>query len=206
MIKKVLTHKFDLPEEFLDFSQKAIAIDTEAMGLTTQRDRLCVIQIKIGDIIHVIHFPEAKYECENLKKLLQKKSIKKIFHFARFDMIMIYRYIGVLVENIVCTRILSKISRTFSDRHGLKELCKEKLKIEINKGEQTSYWGSEELTNSQVQYAAKDVEFLESLYEELKNMAERENRMEVAEKMFIAMPSLIFIECNNFDPIKLFEH
>jgi len=203
---KIYTHSFDIPENIIE-KTKELAIDTEAMGLKTDRDRLCAIQILINRTeVHVVHFPEINYQAKNLKKLLKKKDIPKIFHFARFDMLIIYKYLGILMENIICTRTLSKIARTYSDRHSLKELCREIIKKELNKGEQSSDWGREQLTQSQISYAANDVIFLPEIFDHLKKMCERENRYEVAKSIFEIFPNIVFIESKNFDVLHLIDH
>lgn len=203
---KTFVYEYDIPENLID-KVKTLAIDTEAMGLKTIRDRLCTVQMLINESdIHIVHFPEPKYKSNNLVKLLQNNKIKKIFHFARFDMYIMYKYLGVLVENVVCTRMMSKIARTYSDKHSLKELCRELLKKDLNKGEQSSDWGREKLTESQISYAGNDVIYLPKIYESLKIMCVRENRMEVVEKMFAILPNLVFTEANHFDILELIDH
>jgi ribonuclease D len=206
---KTNVHLFDIPKSLLDRVKeiKELSIDTEAMGLEISRDRLCTIQMFIDrSEIHIVHFPEINYEAKNLKKFLNQKNILKIFHFARFDIGIIYKYLDILMENVVCTRTLSKIARTYSDRHSLKELCREILKKELNKGEQSSDWGKKTLTQSQISYAANDVIFLPEIFEHLKEMCIRENRYEVAEAIFKIFPELVFISHNNFDILRLIDH
>lgn len=203
---KIHLYNYDLPANLAETKEEVISIDTEAMGLNSDRDRLCLVQILIGSSVYMVHFPKPDYNAPNLKKLLNNKKIKKIFHFARFDMGIIYRYLGIMLENVVCTRILSKIARTYSDKHGLKEVCRELLKKEINKGEQSSHWGSDKLTESQKNYAANDVIFLPRLFEELKKICDKENRFIIADKMFKMLPDIIFIDCNKFDVVSLIEH
>ena len=203
---KTFTHTFDIPDNLYDKTQ-TLSIDTEAMGLETIRDRLCVVQLLINESeIHVIHFPETKYDSPNLKKLLSNNNVFKLFHFARFDMYIIYKYLGVLMENVACTRTLSKIARTYSDRHSLKELCRELLKKELNKGEQSSDWGRRKLTESQIAYASNDVIYLKQIFDVLKDMCVREGRYEVAEAMFEIMPKLVFVESKHFNVLTLIDH
>lgn len=203
---KIHTYLLDIPEGLINKVQE-LAIDTEAMGLKTERDRLCSVQLLVNrSEVHIVHFPEINYQATNLKKLLNKKEILKIFHFARFDMLIIYKYLGILMENIICTRTLSKIARTYSDRHSLKELCRELLKKELNKGEQSSDWGRTELTQSQISYAANDVIFLPEIFDQLKKMCVRENRYSIAESIFAIFPNLVFIENGGFDILHLIDH
>ena len=146
----------------------SIAIDTETMGLNINNDRLCLLQISTVDgDCHLIKFSKGKYNAPNLIKILKNKSILKIFHFARFDVSVIKKNLKVLCEPIYCTKIASKIARTFTDRHGLKDLCKNLLKINIDKESQISDWGQNELTEKQIQYAANDVLYLHSIKEKL---------------------------------------
>jgi ribonuclease D len=202
---KTIVHKFDLPK---DFKATTLSIDTETMGLNLNRDRLCCVQLLVDEQeVHIVHFPKPIYnKSPNLISLLKDKKIFKLFHFARFDMLAIYKYLGVLVRNVACTRILSKITRTFSDRHSLKELCREKLKVDISKNEQSSDWGRNDLTQGQIDYAAKDVIYLPGIFKALKETTERENRFHVAQAIFDALPSIIIAEANFFDPIALIEH
>ena len=205
-IKKIL-HKYDIPEKvLLNLKSKQISIDTESTGLQTSRDRLCLVQILLDNEVHLIHFPTPNYASPNLKKLLKKKDIEKLFHFARFDVGIIQRYLNISLSNVICTRVLSKIARTYSDKHGLKELCRELLKKDLNKGEQSSYWGNDSLTDSQISYAANDVIFLPEIYSILKDIAQKENRYEVAEKVFKMIPDICFIDNNKFNPVELIEH
>jgi ribonuclease D len=162
-----------------------LAIDTEAMGLNLHRDRLCVIQIcdENGNI-HLVHFKSRNYEAPNLLKLLRDKERKKIFHYARFDVGSIYQYLGVEVENIFCTKIASKLCRTYSNYHGLSDLCSNLLGVKISKQQQTSDWGSEELTDEQLQYAAQDVEHLHKLRDKCLALLKREGKLEIAQSCF----------------------
>lgn len=181
-------HKNDLPAniEFKD----SIAIDCETMGLNILRDRLCVIQISAGDgNAHLVHFEQGKYEAPNLKKLLSDEKITKIFHFARFDLAAINYYLGVEVKNVYCTKIASKLVRTYTDSHGLKALCEEILGIEISKKQQTSYWGNVEITEKQIDYAASDVLHLHKLKIKLDEMLKRENRFEDFKRCIEFLPT-----------------
>lgn len=170
-------HKFDLPDD-LAFSDK-IAIDCEFMGLNVERDRLCLVQISNGsNDAHIVQLDKNKYNAPNLKKILTDKKINKIFHFARADLLFIKKYLEIDVENIHCTKIASKIARTFTDKHGLKDLVKEFVGIDINKQLQTSDFGGD-LTDKQLKYCANDVIYLHKIFEGLENILIRENRFDL---------------------------
>tara|TARA_B100001250_G_scaffold413076_1_gene446034 strand:+ start:1082 stop:1693 length:612 start_codon:yes stop_codon:yes gene_type:complete len=170
-------HKEDLPDQ-INFGN-IIAVDCEFMGLNVERDRLCLVQISSGkNDAHIIQLNKNNYEAPNLKKLLTNKSINKIFHFARADLLFIKKYLGVDVENVNCTKIMSKIARSYSDKHGLKDLIKEFIGIDINKQLQTSDFGGD-LTEKQIQYCAKDVLYLHKIYDDLSKILERENRKDL---------------------------
>ena len=167
-------HKNDLPGE-IQFSDK-IAIDCEFMGLNVERDRLCVVQISSGsNDAHVIKLDKDNYSAPNLKKILINKKINKIFHFARADLLFLKKYLNVNIENVDCTKIASKIARTFTDKHGLKDLIKEFIGIDISKQLQTSDFGGE-LSEKQLQYCARDVIYLHKIYDSLKKILDREDR------------------------------
>lgn len=197
---------YDIPEKVLENKFSIMCIDTEAMGLYLQRDRLCLVQIMLDESdIYLIHFPEAIYnKSPNLKKLLSSKC-EKVMHFARFDVGIIYKYLGIRITNILCTRTLSKIARTYTDRHGLKDAIKEVLKRDISKGEQCSYWGCDSLTEGQLDYAASDVKYLPELYIALKKMILRENREKVASEISKCIMNFAVCEANGFDPAFLLE-
>jgi len=170
-------HKVDLPDQ-INFSDK-IAIDCEFMGLNVERDRLCLVQISSGnDDAHIIQLDKEKYNAPNLKKILLDKKINKIFHFARADLLFIKKYLNVDVENVNCTKIMSKIARSYTDKHGLKDLVKEFIGLDINKQLQTSDFGGN-LSEKQLKYCAQDVIFLHRIYDSLNNILERENRNEL---------------------------
>ena len=170
-------HKVDLPDQ-INFSDK-IAIDCEFMGLNVERDRLCLVQISSGNNdAHIIQLDKEKYNAPNLKKLLLDKKINKIFHFARADLLFIKKYLNVDVENVNCTKIMSKIARSYTDKHGLKDLVKEFIGLDINKQLQTSDFGGN-LSEKQLKYCAQDVIFLHRIYDSLNNILERENRIEL---------------------------
>ena len=170
-------HKVDLPDQ-IKFSDK-IAIDCEFMGLNVERDRLCLVQISTGnDDAHIIQLDKEKYNAPNLKKVLIDKSINKIFHFARSDLLFIKKYLNVDVENVNCTKIMSKIARSYSDKHGLKDLIKEFIGIDVSKQLQTSDFGGE-LSEKQLKYCAQDVVYLHKIFNGLNNILIRENRIDL---------------------------
>ena len=173
-------HKKDLPDE-IAFSDK-IAIDCEFTGLNIERDRLCLLQISSGkNDAHIIQFDRENYNAPNLKKILENKKIIKLFHFARADLLFIKKYLGVNIENVNCTKIMSKIARSYSDKHGLKDLIKEFIGIDVSKQLQSSDFGGE-LSEKQLKYCAQDVIYLHKIFDSLKKILERENRIEIYEK------------------------
>ena len=173
-------HKEDLPDQ-IHFNDK-VAIDCEFMGLNVERDRLCLVQISSGkNDAHIIQLNKDKYDAPNLKKLLIDKNINKIFHFARADLLFIKKYLNVDVENVNCTKIMSRIARSYSDKHGLKDLIKEFIGIDVSKQLQTSDFGGD-LSEKQLQYCAKDVIYLHKIYDGLNKILTRENRNDLYNK------------------------
>jgi ribonuclease D len=163
----------------------SIAIDTETTGLNLKRDRLCVMQISSGDEnAHLVQFTKDNYQAPNLKKLLGDENVQKIFHFARFDVAVIKRHLGIEIKNIYCTKIASKLVRTYSDAHGLKSLCRELINVDLSKEQQSSDWASQIISEEQIKYAASDVLYLHRLKEKLDEMLKREGRLEVANQCF----------------------
>ena len=208
MVQKIKTIKLyqgDIPKN-LNLGS-SIAIDTETMGLNITNDRLCLVQISSGNgECHIIKFKKEKYNSINLKKILEDKSILKIFHFARFDVAVIKKYLQVNCSPIYCTKIASKIARTFTNRHGLKDLCKNLLKIDINKQNQTSDWGNEELTEEQVSYAATDVLYLHEIKNKLDKMLKREGREYLADACFKFLPIRSDFDLIGWQDKDIFEH
>ena len=173
-------HKEDLPDQ-IQFNDK-VAIDCEFMGLNVERDRLCLVQISSGkNDAHIIQLNKDKYDAPNLKKLLIDNNINKIFHFARADLLFIKKYLNVDVENVNCTKIMSRIARSYSDKHGLKDLIKEFIGIDVSKQLQTSDFGGD-LSEKQLQYCAKDVIYLHKIYDGLNKILARENRNDLYNK------------------------
>ena len=201
----IFYYKHDLPDH-LELSGD-IAIDTEAMGLNNMRDRLCVVQIADakGDV-YIVHFPKPQYDCPNLKKALAKQDIMKLFHFGRFDIAIMHHYLKVSIGNVYCTKIASKLCRTYTDAHGLKDLCHELLGVKISKQQQTSNWGADELTEDQLEYAANDVIYLHRIREKLNLMLKREGRMEIAQKCFDFLPHRANLDLLGWNNIDVFSH
>lgn len=176
-------YKNDLPDT-LDLGL-TVAIDTETLGLNPARDPLCVLQISSGDgQAHIVQLSRQTYNAPNLKKILADPAVTKIFHYARFDVAIIKAYLGIECLNVYCTRTASKLVRTYTDRHGLRDCCRELLGVELNKQQQSSDWGAADLTPEQLQYAANDVLYLHALKQKFDVMLERENRSELARKCF----------------------
>jgi len=195
----------DLPED-LEFSD-AISIDCEAMGLNINRDRLCLIQIADNKgKIYAVKFKANSYEAPNLSKVLANQDILKIFHFARFDVAQIYRYLGVMTQNIYCTKIASRIARTYTDCHGLKDLCRDLLGVTLNKAQQSSDWGSDALTNEQIKYAAGDVAYLSDLKKSLDIILTRESRHELAHGCFSFIPQRVLLDVRGWENLDIFAH
>lgn len=179
----IVLHKNDLPDD-LDLG-KIVAIDTETMGLALNRDRLCLVQLSSGDgTAHLVQMLDFDYKAPNLKKLISDPEVKKIFHFARFDMAILMKSFEVECPNVYCTKIASKLARTYTDKHGLRYLCKDLAGIEISKQYQSSDWGAAELSSEQLNYAASDVYYLHKIKVQLDAMLEREGRRELAQECF----------------------
>ncbi len=184
-----------------------IAIDTEAMGLSIQRDKLCLVQLcDASGSVYLVQFVDKNYNAPVLKSLLLDPNRTKIFHFARFDLAIIERYLGCQLKNIFCTKIASKLVRTYSDSHGLKELCKEMLNIQLSKQQQSSDWGAKELSQEQHEYAAKDVIYLHQLRDKLMEMLRREDRLDVARMLFQFLPTRAHLDLLGWSDIDIFAH
>lgn len=199
-------YKFDLPDG-LDLG-KEVAIDTEALGLKNSRDRLCLVQLTSGTgaDVHLVSFPEADYSnSPNLVKLLSDPTVNKIFHYARFDMAILDLSFDIVMENVFCTKIASRIARTYTDRHGLKDLVSELLGIEISKRQQSSYWGGI-LSKEQIKYAGNDVVFLHQLKHILIEMLQRENRLELVEKCHAFLPVRVELDLAGWEDEDVFAH
>ena len=203
---KVKIHKNDIPNN-LNLG-KIIAIDTETMGLDYKRDPLCLVQIFSGNKkeVHLIQINRKTFKADNLKKILENNDIVKIFQFARFDLTVLNYYLKADINNIYCTKIASKIGRTYSDKHGLKDLCKELLDIELSKQMQSSDWGAENLTEQQINYAASDVLYLHKIKDELDKILIRENRMELANHCFKFLKHRVTLDLAGWNNQDIFAH
>ncbi|MBI1243545.1 MAG: ribonuclease D [Alphaproteobacteria bacterium] len=176
-------HQGDLPDG-LDLGP-SVAIDTETMGLRPERDRLCVVQLSAGDgTAHCVRFAKNAYDAPNLKRLLADPGTLKILHFARFDIAMCRKYLGVRMAPVYCTKIASRLVRTFTDRHGLKDLCRDLIGKELSKEQQSSDWGADDLTQAQLNYAAADVLYLHQIKTKLDEMLRREGRLHISQACF----------------------
>ncbi len=198
-------HKNDLPDN-LSFSG-SIAIDTETLGLKPARDRLCLVQLSAGDgDAHIVQFDGQNYDAPNLKALLSDRAIVKIFHFARFDLAIIAHYLKVHAAPLWCTKIASKLTRTYTERHGLKDLCRELLDIDLSKAQQSSDWAATDLSDAQLNYAASDVLHLHALKERLDAMLERGGRRQMAEACFDFVLVRSAMDLAGFDDMDIFAH
>jgi ribonuclease D len=201
----VFYHKNDLPAD-VDLGP-VIAIDSETMGLNLQRDRLCVIQLSAGDgDAHVVHYPEAKWHSPNLVRQLADPKVVKLFHFARFDVAQIHKYFGVRCAPVFCTKIASRLTRTNTDSHSLKTLCKEFLGVDLSKLQQSSDWGAPELSADQLAYAASDVLYLHQLKERFEVLLDREGRRALAEACFAFLPDRAELDLAGWDAEDIFSH
>ncbi len=203
----VYLHEEDLPEDVFA-PGAAIAVDTETMGLVTLRDRLCVVQLSDGGgDEHLVRFgPQSSYDAPNLRRVLADPERIKLYHFARFDLAAIRFYLGVTAGPVYCTKIASRLVRTYTDRHGLKELVRELLGEEISKQQQSSDWGARELSDAQKEYAASDVRYLHALKAELDRRLEREGRMEIAQACFDFLPWRAELDLAGWPEVDIFAH
>ncbi|MDD9876424.1 MAG: ribonuclease D [Magnetovibrio sp.] len=203
--KSIELHKGDLPEG-IDFGG-SVAVDTETQGLDLQRDRLCVVQLSAGDgVCHLVQMAAGDNPAPNLKALLTDPGVTKIFHFARFDVAILKRNLGVTVSPVFCTKIASKLVRTYTDRHGLKDVTRELLGIELSKEQQSSDWAADELTPDQLKYAAADVLNLHKIRDRLHAMLVRENRLELAEACFGFLPARADLDLDGWSETDIFAH
>ncbi|HEY1857541.1 ribonuclease D [Acidocella sp.] len=203
-------HKHDLPAD-LSFGSM-VAVDTETMGLDPRRDRLCLVQLSAGDgTAHLVQIiPPALggkgADCPNLKALLADPAVTKLFHFARFDIAALLNGLGVVTSPVICTKIASKLVRTYTDRHGLKDLCRDLAGAEISKQQQTSDWGAVELTPEQMTYAASDVLYLHAIWARLEALLQRENRLDLAQAAYAFLPTRARLDLLGYAEPDLFQH
>lgn len=198
-------YKNDLPDD-LDLGS-SVAIDCETMGLNPFRDRLCVVQLSTGDgNAHIVQITKDQTEALNLCRMLKDESVLKLFHFGRFDIAALYHRFGALTAPVYCTKIASKLVRTYTDRHGLKNLLQELLEIDISKQQQSSDWGAAELSKAQQEYAASDVLYLHKLKERLDVMLEREERLDMAQSCFDFLPTRALLDIKGWPEFDIFAH
>ena len=203
-------HRHDLPEGLS--LGPAVAVDTETMGLNPHRDRLCLVQMSAGDgVAHLVQLvPESLggrgYEAPNLSRLMADPGVVKLMHFARFDVAVLQQALGVTVAPVCCTKIAAKLVRTFTDRHGLRDLCRELLGVDLSKQQQTSDWGAAALSPEQLAYAASDVLYLHKLWAKLEALLEREGRRELAQACFDFLPARCRLDLLGYEEPDIFRH
>ncbi|PKP81138.1 MAG: ribonuclease D [Alphaproteobacteria bacterium HGW-Alphaproteobacteria-18] len=203
-MNQITLHKGDLPKGLS--LGPVIAVDTEAMGLNAMRDNLTLVQISSGDgTAHLVQLTR-DYDCPNLKALLTDPKVLKIFHFARFDVVMMKRWMGITCAPIWCTKIASRLARTYTDRHGLKDVAREVAGVDMSKAQQSSDWGQQKLTDAQIQYAASDVLYLHQIKAGLEAMLEREGRLELAEACFAFLPIRADLDLAGWPDEDIFAH
>ena len=201
----IYVHEDDLPDG-LSFGA-SVAVDSETMGLRPHRDRLCLVQLSAGDgDAHLVQLRAGVYDAPNLKAVLCDTQILKIFHFARFDVAVFKQYLGVMTGPLYCTKIASKLVRTYTDRHGLKDLCRELLGVDLSKQQQSSDWGSGPITDAQRDYAASDVLYLHQLKAVMDHMLRREGRAALAQAAFEFLPVRAQLDLNGWDDVDIFAH
>jgi ribonuclease D len=202
---KIKLYKNDLPPG-LDLGP-LVAVDTETLGLNPFRDRLCLAQLSSGDdLCHAVQFEAGGYNAPNLSRLLSDPKVTKLFHFARFDMAMVRRHLGVTVAPVYCTKIASRLVRTYTDKHGLKDVVKELLGVDLSKEQQSSDWGAAELSERQLAYAANDVAYLHRLKGALDAMLAREGRTEIAKACFDFLPTRAELDLAGWADVDIFAH
>jgi ribonuclease D len=202
---KIHLHQGDLPEG-LDLGP-VVAIDTETMGLNPHRDKLCLAQLSSGDgEAHLVQFDRATYDAPRLKALLADNGVLKLFHFARFDVAVMAHYLGVTAQPVYCTKLASKLVRTYTDRHGLKDLAKELTGVDLSKQQQSSDWGETELSQAQLEYAASDVLYLHKMKAALDDMLAREGRTQIAQAAFDFLPVRALLDLAGWPDEDIFAH
>ena len=199
-------HRGDLPDG-LDFGD-AVAVDTETMGLEHARDRLCLVQLSSGDgVCHLVQFPkDDDYAAPNLRKLFEDEDVTKIFHYARFDVAKIRHHFGLEIRPVYCTKIASRLARTYTQSHGYKDVCRELVGVEISKEQQSSDWGADELTEQQLLYAATDVLHLNAVRDKLEVMLAREGRAHLAQACFDFLSARAELDLAGWDEMDIFAH
>ncbi len=201
----ITLHRGDLPAD-ISFGP-VVAIDTETMGLNPHRDRLCLVQLSAGDgNAHLVQIPKGPAKAPNLARLLADPKVLKLFHFGRFDIAVLEHALGVRCEPVYCTKIAAKLTRTFTDRYGLKDLCKDLLGVDLSKQQQTSDWGADALSEEQMNYAASDVLHLHALKAKLDALLEREGRTELAQAAFRFLPTRARLDIAGWPEVDIFAH
>jgi ribonuclease D len=199
-------HKNDLPD-LSNYDVDAVAIDTETLGLNPHRDRLCVVQISPGDgSADVIQIAQGQRKAPNLAAILRNRKITKLFHYGRFDIAVLYHAFGIMAEPVFCTKIASRLTRTYTDRHGLKDLCSELIGVSLSKVQQSSDWAAETLSPEQLEYAASDVLYLHQLRDKLTQRLARENRVKEAEACFRFLPTRAKLDLMGWPEADIFAH
>ena len=202
---KIRLYKHDLPDD-VDLGDE-VAVDTETLGLNPYRDKLCLVQLSSGDGNAVlVQLDRETYHAPYLKRLLEDENVMKIFHYARFDMAVLKHWLGAEVKPVWCTKIASRLARTYTDRHGLKDLVKEMLGVDMSKQQQSSDWGTPVLSEAQKQYAASDVLYLHELKQRLEMMLRREGRLELAQKCFDFLPTRVALDLAGWQDVDIFAH
>ena len=198
-------HRGDLPDE-LDLGA-VVAIDTETMGLDPHRDRLCLVQLSAGDdVCHLVQIPQGHRDAPNLKALIESPDVLKLFHYARFDVGMLRQHLDADCRSVYCTKIASRLTRTYTDRHGLKDICKELLGVDLSKQQQSSDWGADKLSKAQLEYAASDVLYLHKLKDRLDEMLVREGRTHLAQAAFDFLPTRAELDVAGWPDQDIFAH
>ena len=201
----IFFHKDDLAEG-VKF-QNSVAVDSETLGLRPERDPLCLVQLSSGDgTAHLVQLNRENYNAPNLKRVLSDKKCQKIFHFARFDVAVLKKYLNIDCEPLYCTKIVSKLVRTYTDKHGLKDLCKETLNVDLSKQQQSSNWGAEELTEDQKKYAASDVIYLHKIKSKLDEQLVKMNRQDMANECFSFIKTRVDLDLKGWPDIDIFSH
>jgi ribonuclease D len=202
---KIKVHQGDLPDDVNLGS--AVAIDTETLGLNPFRDRLCLVQMSAGDdVCHAVQLSSTDVHAPNLMRMLADPAVLKLFHFARFDLVTLKRHVGVMAQPVYCTKIASRLARTYTDRHGLKDLVRELLGVDLSKEQQSSDWGTPQLSEKQLAYAANDVAYLHRLKSALDAMLLREGRMAHAEACFSFLPARAELDLAGWADMDIFAH
>ena len=201
----IAVHKGDLPDN-IDFGA-SVAVDTETLGLNPKRDRLCLVQLSSGDgTAHIVQLAKDNYDAPNLKRLMKNEDVLKIFHFARFDVAVMKEYLEIDCTPVYCTKIASRLCRTYTDRHGLKDICRELLGVQLDKHQQSSNWAAAELSKEQLSYAASDVLYLHKLKEKCDVMLADVGRTELAQKCFDFLPTRGQLDLEGWPEFDIFAH